>query len=78
MIRCGPRNIGPFFCATRQSTKEIAATGSVANGADFVSGMALATGDCRHKDKKTPAASAVPLTDASFRPRYPDQPYSFA
>ena len=27
-----------------------------------VSGMALATGDCRQKQKPTPAASAVPLT----------------
>ncbi len=62
----------------KQPTKEIAATGSAANGADFVSGTALATGDCQHKDKKTPAASAVPLTEASFRPRSPDQHYSFA
>ena len=27
-----------------------------------VSGMALATGECHHKDKTTPATSAVPLT----------------
>jgi len=74
MIRCGLRNIGTFFHASRRSAKEIASTESAADGADIVSGMALATGDCRHKDKKTPAASAVPLTDASFRPRYPDQP----
>ena len=31
-----------------------------------VSGLALATGDYRHKARKTPAASAVPLTEASF------------
>ena len=31
------------------------------NGVDLMSGMALATGDCRYKDWKTPAASAVPL-----------------
>jgi hypothetical protein len=23
MIRCGPRNIGTFFCASRQSTEEV-------------------------------------------------------
>ena len=26
--------------------------------------MVLATGDCRHKDRETPAANAVPLTEA--------------
>jgi hypothetical protein len=30
--------------------------------------MALATGDCRHEDRKTPAASAVPLTAEFLRP----------
>jgi hypothetical protein len=31
------------------------------NGVDLMSGIALATGDCRYKDWKTPAASAVAL-----------------
>jgi hypothetical protein len=31
------------------------------NGVDLMSGMALATNDCRYKDWKTRAASAVPL-----------------
>ena len=30
--------------------------------------MALATGDCCHKDGETPAASAVPLTEDSLSP----------
>ena len=32
--------------------------------------MALATGDCHHEDWKTPAASAVPLTEEPFVPRH--------
>ena len=32
-----------------------------------MSGLALATGDCRHKGWETPAASAVPLTEESFK-----------
>ena len=36
------------------------------HSAGFVSGMALATGACRHEHWKTPAASAVPLTDGSL------------
>ena len=37
----------------------------------FVSGMALATGVCRHQDWKTPAASAVPLTEEPGDARTP-------
>ena len=36
--------------------------------AAIVSGMALATGDCRMEYLQTPAASAVPLTVKSIRP----------
>ncbi len=32
--------------------------------------MALATGESRHNDWKTPAASAVPLTEESLSPRH--------
>ncbi len=40
------------------------------NGVGFVSGMALATGDVRHNDQETPAASAEPLTEESLISRH--------
>jgi hypothetical protein len=46
------------------------ATGLMPNGVALVSGMALATGDCRQKDGETPAASAEPLTKESVSPRH--------
>ncbi len=46
------------------------ATGVFPNGADFESGKAPATGGCRQKEWKTPAASAVALKEESLSPRH--------
>jgi hypothetical protein len=50
------------------------ATAFMVNGVAFVSGMTLATGHCRQKDGKTPAASAVPLTEESVSLRRRGRP----
>ena len=47
-----------------------ATTGPVPNGVDLVSGMALATGVGFRIRRKTPAASAVPLTHHRLSPRH--------
>jgi hypothetical protein len=40
------------------------------NGVDLVSGMALATGASPQKNRETPAASAVPLTEKTLSSRH--------
>jgi len=49
-------------------------TGAGLDAVDYVSGMALATGDFCIRHKQTPAASAVPLTEESLTPRYWGRP----